>query len=77
MDRFPFALPSQSAHVATRSLKLAEHAMDEAGRGSWRIRVLVVEIERLPLESAELVEGLHLHPLDISHGRNELSGLQP
>ena len=33
---------------------------------------LYVEIERLPLEGAELMEGLHLHPLDISHGSDEL-----
>src|SRR5208337_4661569 len=62
---------SRSAGVAARRMKLAEHASDEAGRGSSRLGVLVVEIEPLPLEGAELMEGLHLHPLDISHGSNE------
>ena len=63
---------SRSAGVATGRMKLAEHAMDEAGRGRWCLGVLVAEIERLPLVGAELMEGLHLNPLDISHGRNEL-----
>ena len=60
--------PLRSADGAARRSELAEHPMDEAGRRTWRIRVRVREIERLPLEGAELMEGLHLHPLDISHG---------
>ena len=67
----PVQVMRRSAGVAARRMKLAEHAMDEAGSGSWRLGVLVVEIERLPLEGAELMEGLHLHPLDISHGSDE------
>ena len=58
---------SASAGVATHCMKLAEHAIDEDGSGSWRMGVLVFEIERLPFEGAELMEGLHLDPLDISH----------
>ena len=34
---------SQSAGVAARRMKLAEHAMDETGRESWRVRMLVLE----------------------------------
>lgn len=45
--------------------------MDEVVRRSSRLGVLVVKIECLLLESAELMEGLYLHPLDILHERDK------
>ena len=48
------------------------HAVDQIGRGRRRIGVLVVEVHRLPFEGAELVERLHLDPLDVLHRRDEL-----
>src|ERR671913_1869399 len=36
-----------------------------------RVGKLVIEPERLPLEGAHLVEGQHLHPFHVLHGRDE------
>src|SRR5271166_4666651 len=61
-----------SAGVAARCMELADHASDEVGGRSLGVGELVVEVQRLPFESAELVERLDLHPLHILHGSDKL-----
>src|SRR3954454_16605062 len=60
-----------SAGPATCLMELMEHTIDQVGRGRRRIGVFVVQIHGLPFEGTELMEGLHLDPLDVLHRRDE------
>src|SRR5947209_12161359 len=64
-----------SAGVAPRRTELLDHARGELGRRRWRVVERVVESHRLPFEGAELMERLHLDPLDVLHGRDEARDL--
>src|SRR5947199_7680255 len=62
---------SRLARLAARGAELSEHAIQQVGRRRGCAGVFVVEIHRLPLEGAELVERLHLDPLDVLHRGDE------
>ena len=63
-------LPDQRAwQPAARNCSM--HAIDQVGRRRRRIGVLVVELHRLPFEGTELMERLHLDPLDVLHRRDK------
>ena len=49
--------------------------LTSSGVGGGRVGVLVVEPHRLPFEGAELMERLHLDPLDVLHRRDEARDL--
>src|SRR5262245_63907585 len=71
----PAFLNEQSAGATPRGAELFEHAIHQLGRRRLRIGELVVEPHRLPLEGTELMERLHLDPLDILHRRDEAGDL--
>src|SRR5580704_2910138 len=62
---------TQSAGVAARGTELFDNAVGEFGSRRCRIRVLVFQIHRLPLERTELMKRLHFDPLDVLHRRHE------
>src|SRR5215216_8189404 len=64
-----------SAGTAARGTKLFDHTIDQITWSTRGVDQLVVEVHRLPLEGAELVEWLHLDPLDILHWRDEAGDL--
>ena len=72
LDVSPGLAEGRSAGAAARGTELFEHATrSSSGVGARRVGVLVVELHRLPFERAELMERLHLDPLDILHRRDE------
>src|SRR5262245_7134233 len=67
----PPGIPKLSTGVAARVAKLADDPAHQFAGGRRRIVVLVVEAHRLPLELTHLMEGLHLDPFDVLHGRDK------
>src|SRR6476620_12383514 len=66
------SLPSlSSAHPAPCRAELPDHPIHQLPAGRRSIDKLVVEPQRLPLESAHLMERLYLDPLDVLHRRDE------
>jgi hypothetical protein len=60
-----------SATAAAGGAELFDHTFDQVGGGRRCIGVLVFKVHCLPVECAELVERLHLDPLDIPHGSDK------
>src|SRR5689334_3425346 len=69
-DAIMATLPASARPTAGAAENLERSLHLRISRG-WRVGELVVEPERLPLEGSHLVEGQHLHPIDIRHGRDE------
>src|SRR6266403_2693588 len=71
MSDLPGSTCSQLAYSTARVTELSDDSVHHVPAGWRRIEVLVFEANRLPLERSHLVERLHLHPLDVLHGRDK------
>src|SRR6476661_1380317 len=61
----------ESACLAPRVAKLADNPVHQIAAGRLGVFELVFKAHRLPLERTHLVKWLHLHPLDVLHGRDK------
>src|ERR1700710_2189141 len=67
----PPIAPDRLACSTARVAELSDDPVHHLPAGRWRVEGLIFEAHRLPLELTHLVERLHLHPLDVLHGRDK------